>query len=443
MVGGWIPVLKHRGKTEAWRNMVSSEDFTVFVDNLPCSLDPKGLSNLFRKFGVVKDVFIPHKRRRITNTRFGFVRFSCEVAAKVAVQKAHGLWVDDKKLGVKFAEFERNREHGQTHIQPPKQSKYRVEVRRGPNPFINKKSFAEVVKGTKVLSSGSVSIKAEVYGNWWLYDSVVVRLKARYVNISLKIELEERGIEGIAVRNCGGRDVLLSFKTKEEREIKMKAINNIIEDWCELIIQWQPNLVLEPERLVWITCFGVPLHLWNRSNFIKIGSLWGEVLEGEEGIPQSFDCGKLRILTKCMEPINKVIHLETNQFSYPVRVLEDQLAVAKNFKQYCRCSTPQEVEEHHSSNEVRGSKEIFDFNRAAEPSQNHDDELTRHLGGELAMGTAQTKMEARGKKPRGDVSVATADKGELRESNTVVAETCSRMGKELETVACKAMVAAN
>ncbi|KAL7181638.1 hypothetical protein ACSBR1_040519 [Camellia fascicularis] len=352
--GGWIPALKHRGKPEAGRNMVSSEVYTVFVDNLPCSLDPK---------------------------------------AQVAVQKGHGLWVDDKKLGVKFAEFERNREHGQTHIQPPKQSKYRVQVRRGPNPFTYNKSFAEVVKGTKVPSSGSVSIKAEVFGNGWLYDSVVVRLKASYVNISLKIELEER------------------------------------------------DLVIEPERLVWITCFGVPLHLWNRPNFVKIGSLWGEVLEGEEGIPQSLDCGKLRILTKCMDPINKVIHLETNQFSYPVRVLEDQSAVAKNFKQYCNCSTPQDVEEHHSSNEVRGSEEKIDFNRAAEPSQSHVDELTQHLGGESALGTAQNKLEARGKKPRGDVSVAAADKGELSKSVTAVAETCSMMGKELETIACKAMVA--
>ncbi|KAL7162427.1 hypothetical protein ACSBR2_042838 [Camellia fascicularis] len=82
-------------------------------------MDPKGLFNLFEKFGVIKDIFIPQKRRRNTNTRFGFVRYSCEVVAKVAVQKAHGLWVDDKKLFVKFAAFERNREQGQFHFQKP------------------------------------------------------------------------------------------------------------------------------------------------------------------------------------------------------------------------------------------------------------------------------------------------------------------------------------
>ncbi|KAL7203606.1 hypothetical protein ACSBR2_016802 [Camellia fascicularis] len=211
-------MLKHRGKSEAGRKVDSTVVFTVFVDNLPYSLDPKGLFNLFGKFGVVKDVFIPQKRRRITNTRFGFVRYSCEVAAKVAVQKAHGLWVDDKKLGVKFAEFERIREKEQTHLQPSKQPNHRVQVRRGPNPFMSKKSFMEVAQGTKEGSCGSVTVKAKEYGNGWLYDSVVVRLKVNYVNISLRIALEERGIEGIEVRKGKGRGVVLSFKSNEEME---------------------------------------------------------------------------------------------------------------------------------------------------------------------------------------------------------------------------------
>ncbi|KAL7168367.1 hypothetical protein ACSBR2_038748 [Camellia fascicularis] len=105
MVGGWIQVVRGRERAGPWRSRESAGVFTVFVDNLPASLNPKGLFNLFIKFGVVKDVFIPQKRRRITNTRFGLVRFNCYVAAKIAVQKANGLWVDDRPLQVKLAEF--------------------------------------------------------------------------------------------------------------------------------------------------------------------------------------------------------------------------------------------------------------------------------------------------------------------------------------------------
>ncbi|KAL7264029.1 hypothetical protein ACSBR1_002062 [Camellia fascicularis] len=108
--GGWIRIVKRRGGQGSRRVDNHFGRYTLFVDNLPQSMDPKGLFTLFKKFGVVNDVFIPHKRRRITASRFGFVRFSCQVAANVAVQKANGLWVDDKVLVVKSADFGRERQ---------------------------------------------------------------------------------------------------------------------------------------------------------------------------------------------------------------------------------------------------------------------------------------------------------------------------------------------
>ncbi|KAL7180476.1 hypothetical protein ACSBR1_043639 [Camellia fascicularis] len=382
---GWIPMVKQRGKEKVERKVDSAAVFNVFMDNLPSSLDPKGLFNLFRKFGVVKDIFIPQKRRRNTNTRFGFVRYNCEVAAKVAVQKAHGLWVDNKK------------EQEQIHFQPPKQPNPSPEVRRDRNHFTSKKSFADVGRGSSKRGNGSI-VKAEEYSNRWLYDSVVVRLKARYVNISLKIELKERGIDGFEVHKGGGKDVVLSFKSKEVMETKMKAIKTIIEDLCEDINQWRPELTLAQERPVWISCYGIPLHLWNRSNLIKIGSLWGEVIEEAEYMSQALDYGKLRIITKCMEPINQVIYLEAKQSSYLVRVWKDQ---------------HQDVEEDHSSNEVRGTREKDDSNGAGdgEPSQNHIVESTQRIGGESAQGLEQHKIEARGEQTCGNENVADVVRG--------------------------------
>ncbi|KAL7230538.1 hypothetical protein ACSBR2_008916 [Camellia fascicularis] len=97
---GWIPV----GRTSF---------FTIFVDNIPRSVNPKGLYNIFSKFGVVNDVFISQKRRKLTNTRFGFVRFDCSVAATVAVQKVNGLWVDDTAIEVKHVAFGKEKVEGQ------------------------------------------------------------------------------------------------------------------------------------------------------------------------------------------------------------------------------------------------------------------------------------------------------------------------------------------
>ncbi|KAL7180444.1 hypothetical protein ACSBR1_043613 [Camellia fascicularis] len=87
--GGWNPVLRRKEGS----NIGVQNDglFTILVDNIPES--------------IVKDVFIPAKRRIVTGTKFGFVRFDCSVAKNLAVQKANGLWVEDKELKVKNAMF--------------------------------------------------------------------------------------------------------------------------------------------------------------------------------------------------------------------------------------------------------------------------------------------------------------------------------------------------
>ncbi|KAL7174315.1 hypothetical protein ACSBR2_033555 [Camellia fascicularis] len=59
--------------------------YTVFVHNIPDSMYPKQLFHLFQNFGIVKDVFIPSKKRKQSGSRFGFVRYDCPVAAKMAI----------------------------------------------------------------------------------------------------------------------------------------------------------------------------------------------------------------------------------------------------------------------------------------------------------------------------------------------------------------------
>ncbi|XP_028110665.1 uncharacterized protein LOC114309168 [Camellia sinensis] len=81
---------------------------TLFVDNLPESMDPKGLYNMFTKFGVVKDVFISLKRRKTIRSRFGFVCYNCHIAANMAIQKANAVWCDNTSLVVKSAAFKRD-----------------------------------------------------------------------------------------------------------------------------------------------------------------------------------------------------------------------------------------------------------------------------------------------------------------------------------------------
>ncbi|KAL7252244.1 hypothetical protein ACSBR1_013986 [Camellia fascicularis] len=90
--GGWQPVIRRHG---GWRCGAKGRKIH----------GPRWSHKLFFNYGVVTDTFIPNKRRKLTRSRFGFVRYNCFVAADMAVQKANGLWCGDCALRVKMEEF--------------------------------------------------------------------------------------------------------------------------------------------------------------------------------------------------------------------------------------------------------------------------------------------------------------------------------------------------
>ncbi|XP_028085420.1 serine/arginine-rich splicing factor 2-like [Camellia sinensis] len=120
--GGWIPIVRQWREGGAQNKEAQHGLFTVFVDNIPSTMDAKALYKLFIKFGIVKDTYIPFKRRRVTNSRFGFVRYNCNIAASVAIQKGNVLLVDDSMLEVKMAAYDRNSrsEQSKRKLQPPR-----------------------------------------------------------------------------------------------------------------------------------------------------------------------------------------------------------------------------------------------------------------------------------------------------------------------------------
>ncbi|KAL7257681.1 hypothetical protein ACSBR1_003906 [Camellia fascicularis] len=79
-------------------------------------MDPEGLYKVFTNYGIVKDVFISNKRRKLTRSRFGFIRHACPVAANMAIQKAHGIWCDNRALKVKKAYFVQGNEENQRSL---------------------------------------------------------------------------------------------------------------------------------------------------------------------------------------------------------------------------------------------------------------------------------------------------------------------------------------
>ncbi|KAL7243973.1 hypothetical protein ACSBR1_016234 [Camellia fascicularis] len=205
--GGWKLVVKHRNRVIGRMHGDRERLITVFVGNLPESIDPKGLFSLFNKFGVVKDVFIPNKRRRISNTRFGFVRYDCTVAATMAIQKANGLWVDDRALKVKETDFNSDqcRVVNQTTLGVMKIAKQKVSCEGGnvQNNRGVRKTFAKALTGKRAVGQSRLVVKTREMGNGWLYGSVIIRLHRHVMKADFKHESRRRGVRKGRIRDGG------------------------------------------------------------------------------------------------------------------------------------------------------------------------------------------------------------------------------------------------
>ncbi|KAL7163687.1 hypothetical protein ACSBR2_039748 [Camellia fascicularis] len=178
--GGWQPVLYKRRAQGQNRRVFASNLVTIFVDNLPAEMDPNRLFRMYSKFRVVRHVFIPYKRSKV-GTRFGFVRYNCEVAAGIAVQRTNGVWCDNKELKVKFADYDKSKDR--------KAAFRRTSVPLGDNgktPEVNGKitnvkggkTFADVVKqeGGEDISLLKVLVSED--GSDWLDRTMIIRLKS-------------------------------------------------------------------------------------------------------------------------------------------------------------------------------------------------------------------------------------------------------------------------
>ncbi|KAL7228265.1 hypothetical protein ACSBR2_007052 [Camellia fascicularis] len=332
--GGWQPVVRRRGLIKTTRDSKVGELFTVFVDNIPESMNPKGLFGLFTKFGIVKDVFIPKKRRKTTGSRFGFVRYDCSVVAEIAVQRADGLWCDNKALKVKGAEFERE-DHDQ--VKQPKRFNQRTKsMERIRNRdaqgggILKRQDFGGLRSYTEAVGKGVAQDREEVVvqvseaSNGWLYESLIIKLHTFFSFSAFKEECQKRGFQEVKIRAGEGRIVILTFSSVTEMKRQKEELKEWIFKWCSSMEEWNTGCSVTQERCVWISCYGVPFNLWSVATFRSIEAAWGEVVQLHEDTINnvSFCGGKVRVITKSMELINRTIRLSCNGVIYPVRICE-------------------------------------------------------------------------------------------------------------------------
>ncbi|GAB2297070.1 hypothetical protein Dimus_031171 [Dionaea muscipula] len=155
-------------------------------------------------------------QKRQEGKRFGFVRFDCEVAAEVAMQKLNGLLIQDKDLRVKKAEFGRkDRRFGTAEKKSDKRllgsSKGAGKSEEIPDRIFQgggvrpsgRESYANVVRREGGTNDSTSTVRVETIGNRWLYRSAVATF-GEYRNPDLLFEsfVKAEG-NGVIARRLG------------------------------------------------------------------------------------------------------------------------------------------------------------------------------------------------------------------------------------------------
>ncbi|KAL7212942.1 hypothetical protein ACSBR2_015606 [Camellia fascicularis] len=163
----------------------------------------------------------------------------------MAVQKAHGLWCDNKALKVKVANFAKGKEEHQRLSKASvgwrelgNISKVPTEWRaigntsRAPSMVQRGKSYAQAVSGRGLEINTTMTINASKEGIGWLYNSVIVRLKPSSGGSCFLLLLFQVSF-GVAFRCLKLHDLLedweLLYMDGNYASIRSSRLSNVVE----------------------------------------------------------------------------------------------------------------------------------------------------------------------------------------------------------------------
>nr|GEZ63154.1 RNA-directed DNA polymerase, eukaryota [Tanacetum cinerariifolium] len=203
------------------------------------------------------------------------------------------IWVGRFHLRVNAVRYERP-------------SKPQVSVRKSvptitfkPNLYVNAVKKVNDFQSTPIHSTQSFSNPALVIDDSCLIERDLkchAMGKVKDVNSipNLPSILAKEGFEKVNLSYLGGLWVMLELHTEE---IKDKIIRHMgVNSWFNVL---QPAIddFISEERIVWVDIEGIPMHVWSRNTFLKIGTRWGEALDIEESYDTTFARKRLCIKT--------------------------------------------------------------------------------------------------------------------------------------------------
>ncbi|GKE11166.1 RNA-directed DNA polymerase, eukaryota, partial [Tanacetum coccineum] len=263
---------------------------SIFVTNFPDDVGSSDLWKVCEGYGKVVDVFIPNRRSK-AGKRFAFVRFIRVDNIDRLVQNLCTIWIGRFHLHANVVRFER----ASKHVTLANNTQSKVHGNVG--------SYATAVRGktplnvpvTPVSSTPALVLDEACAITRDLSCHVMGKVKDINSISNLQTLLAKEGFPKAKLTFLGGLWVMIEL---DSEATKCSLLDHVgVNSWFQSIQDASHDFVSD-ECVVWVDLEGVPLNLWSRETFLKIGNKWGEALDIEDNYGSSFACKRLCVLTK-------------------------------------------------------------------------------------------------------------------------------------------------
>ncbi|CAL5418234.1 unnamed protein product [Camellia sinensis] len=299
--------------------------FSIFIDNLPEQTYNWWLRRVFNRCGTIVDAFIPFKRRRFSNSKFGFVRYLKEEEADEAVRSFNGVWWRGHILVVKRATILSGKRliwRKKKTLLPHSLSPMGDQIWRHKQDPKDHSLYS--IEGVEVNPNGSsFTVEAEEIDDSWVKTCAVGIVRDFKIIPMIEEAMRTEGVNFIIIKPLEGVKVLLQFNTVEDMKEMFRGSRWWLETWFDEVCEWHCGEFTLSKR-VWLAIEGVPLNAWNSTTFTKIASNWGRVfsVNGKTTSRLELERGKVLVETKFKNSINGFCKLKVGQFFFDIRVLE-------------------------------------------------------------------------------------------------------------------------
>ncbi|KAL4347102.1 hypothetical protein GQ457_17G020660 [Hibiscus cannabinus] len=303
----------------------------IFVGNLPWQLHWKGVWQVFDRHGVVVDVFVP-KRCARDGSRFGFVRLKSKEDAIQIIERLNGFRLYGSVIRIAMAYG-----NGRSSFWRKKRSSEVVEKQgiESQRPMLMEEVSTKMAQSNQQTEQeGEVEETTQQKENIRVITGFVDDEKLELLSrcalgfcrkpqqiIDLANEFRRADLVGFKIMRVVGSLVLLIFQSLEERKRMLESA--VLDTWLENVMEWSPTIAM-PNRRVWISACGIPIHAWLVGTFQNLAALWGELVKvGDQTLdPLNFETARFLVETDWFYRIEEIVDLQVEGNVFRVRVME-------------------------------------------------------------------------------------------------------------------------